>query len=166
METEPNALRTTENESGSAKHENGTQRSPYRRKCVRERITRKRDPTPSLPPKMNMGTQNKKTGPDALGTAEKESGSAKKENRTRHPRYRRKQNPTPSHRRKQNPTPSLPQKTEPDTLAPPNTCPGAQNMKTGPDAVRTAEKVAVSAKHENGSGRHWYRRKCVRARKT
>jgi hypothetical protein len=34
--------------------------------------------------------QNKKTGPDALVTAEKESGRAKHENGTRHPTNSRK----------------------------------------------------------------------------
>jgi hypothetical protein len=37
----------------------------------------KTDPTPSVPPKTSPGTQNRKTGPDALGTAENESGRAK-----------------------------------------------------------------------------------------
>jgi hypothetical protein len=45
---------------------------------------------PSVTPKMSMGAQNVKKGPDALGTAENESGSAKLKNRTRHHRYRRK----------------------------------------------------------------------------
>jgi hypothetical protein len=76
------------NEYGSAKHENVTGRPRYRRKRFRERKTRKRDPTLSVPPKTNPGTQNVKTGPDALDTAENESGSAKVENGTRRPRYR------------------------------------------------------------------------------
>jgi hypothetical protein len=42
----------------------------------------KRDPTTSVPPKMSPGAQNMKTGPDALGTAENESGSVKHENGT------------------------------------------------------------------------------------
>jgi hypothetical protein len=36
------------------------------------------------------GAQNMKTGPGALGTVENEFGSAKHENGTRRPRYRRK----------------------------------------------------------------------------
>jgi hypothetical protein len=36
------------------------------------------------------GRANMKTGPDALGTAENESGNAKYENGTRDPRYGRK----------------------------------------------------------------------------
>jgi hypothetical protein len=36
------------------------------------------------------GAQNMKAGPDALATVEYESGSAKHENETRRPRYRRK----------------------------------------------------------------------------
>jgi hypothetical protein len=37
MKTGPDAVGTTENEFGSAKHENGTRRRLYRRKRVRER---------------------------------------------------------------------------------------------------------------------------------
>jgi hypothetical protein len=56
------ALDTAENKSGSAKHE----------KC---------DPTPSMiPPKMSLGAQNKKTGPDALSTDENEYGREKHDN--------------------------------------------------------------------------------------
>jgi hypothetical protein len=90
MKTEPDAIGTAEKESGSAKHENGTRGPRYRRKRVRARKTRKRDTTPSVPPKMIPGAQNMKTEPDAIGTAENESGSAKHENGTRGPRYRRK----------------------------------------------------------------------------
>jgi hypothetical protein len=54
------------------------------------RKTRKRDPTPSVPPKMSPSAQNMKTGPDALGSAENNSGRAKHENGYRRPRYRRK----------------------------------------------------------------------------
>jgi hypothetical protein len=39
MKTGPDALGTNENESGSAKHENGTRRLRYRRKRVWERKT-------------------------------------------------------------------------------------------------------------------------------
>jgi hypothetical protein len=39
MKTAPDALETAENESGSAKHENGTRRPLYRRKQVRQRKT-------------------------------------------------------------------------------------------------------------------------------
>jgi hypothetical protein len=70
MKTGPDALRITENESESAKHENGTRRPPHRRKCFRERKTFKRDPTPSETPKTSPGAQNMKTGTDALGTVE------------------------------------------------------------------------------------------------
>jgi hypothetical protein len=55
------ALRTTENESVSAKHD-------------------KLDPTPPVPPKSGPGAQNMKTEPGALGTAQNESGNAKQEN--------------------------------------------------------------------------------------
>jgi hypothetical protein len=55
MKTGPDALGTIENEYGRAKYENGTQLPRNRRKRVRERKTRKRDPTPSAPPKMSPG---------------------------------------------------------------------------------------------------------------
>jgi hypothetical protein len=71
----PDTLCTAENESESVKHENGTRRSRYYLKRVRER-------SPSA--------QDMKTGPDALGIAENESGSAKHEKGTLRPRYRRK----------------------------------------------------------------------------
>jgi hypothetical protein len=70
MKTGPDAIGTAENESGRAKHENGTRRPRA--------------------PKMSPGAQNMKTGPDALGTAKNESGNAKHENGTQRPRYRRK----------------------------------------------------------------------------
>jgi hypothetical protein len=73
---------------------------------------------------MSPGAQNMKTEPDALGTAGKDSGSVKYENGTRHPRYRRK---CVRACKKGNPTPSVM----------PKMCPGAQNMKTGPDALGT-----------------------------
>jgi hypothetical protein len=43
--------------------------------------------------------------------------------------------------------------------------PGAQNLKTGPDALVTAKNMSGSAKLENGSRRPRYRRKRVRGRK-
>jgi hypothetical protein len=76
------ALATAEKESGNAKKENRTQRPWYQRKRVRERKTKKRDPTPTVPSKMCPGAQNMETGPDALGIVENESGSAKHENGT------------------------------------------------------------------------------------
>jgi hypothetical protein len=82
MKTRPDALVTAEKESRSANHENETGRPPYRRKRVRDRKTGKQDRTPSVPPKKGPGAQNMKTGPDAPGTAEKESGRAKHENGT------------------------------------------------------------------------------------
>jgi hypothetical protein len=102
MKTGLDALDTAENESGRAKHENGTRRPRYRRNRVMERKTSKLHPTPSIPPKMSPEVQNMITGPDAsvplktgsrvqnmktshdaLGTAENESGSAKYDNGTR-----------------------------------------------------------------------------------
>jgi hypothetical protein len=43
---------------------------------------------------------------------------------------------------------------------------GAQNMKTGRDALGTVENEFRSAKHENGTRRPPHRRKRVRERKT
>jgi hypothetical protein len=103
--TGPGALDTAQNDFGSTKHENGTQRPLYRPKIVQERKIRKWDSTPSVLPKMGLGAQNLQMGPDALGSVKNESGSAKVENGTRHPRYRtkrvwvrkiRKQDPTHS----------------------------------------------------------------------
>jgi hypothetical protein len=88
MKTGPDALVNEENESRSAKHQNGTQRPRYRRKRVQERKTLKRDPTPSVPPKTSPGAQNMKTRLDALVTAGNESGSAKHQNGTRRTRHR------------------------------------------------------------------------------
>jgi hypothetical protein len=72
MKTGLDALDTAENESGSAKHQNGTQ-YPL-----------------AVRPKMSSGVQNMKTVADALGTTENESGRAKHENGTRRPQNRRK----------------------------------------------------------------------------
>jgi hypothetical protein len=65
MQTGHDVLGTIENESGSAKHENGTRRPRYRL---------------SIPPKTDPGAQNMKTRPDALGTTRNEVGSAKHKN--------------------------------------------------------------------------------------
>jgi hypothetical protein len=86
MKTRPNALGTIENESGSAKHEIGTRRPRYRRKRLRESKIRKWDTTHSVPQKTSPGAQNMQTGPDALGTVENGSGSAKHENWSRRSR--------------------------------------------------------------------------------
>jgi hypothetical protein len=90
MKTGPDALDTAENESRSAKNENGTRRPRYRRKQVRQRKAWKLDLTPSETPKMSTGAQNMKTGPDAVGTAKNEYGDAKHEKGTRRPRNSRK----------------------------------------------------------------------------
>jgi hypothetical protein len=82
MKTVPDALGTAENKFGSAKYENGTRRPRYRRKCDRARKTSKWDSTPHVSSKMSSGAQDLKTGPDALGTPENESGRAKHENGT------------------------------------------------------------------------------------
>jgi hypothetical protein len=73
MKMGPDAIGALENESGRAKHENGTRRLQYRRKRFRERKTSKWDPTPTVLPKTSPDAQNMKTGPDALGSTENES---------------------------------------------------------------------------------------------
>jgi hypothetical protein len=57
-------------------------------------------------------------------------------------------------------------KTGPDAVGTAEKSPGAQNMKVGHDALGTAENVSKSAKLENGTRRRRYRRKRVRKRKT
>jgi hypothetical protein len=79
-----------------------------------------------------------KTGPDALGTAENDSGSAKHEKGTRRSRYGQK------HARERE---TLEQDWTPS--APPKTSPWAQNMKTAPDCLGTAENESRHAKREN-----------------
>jgi hypothetical protein len=69
-----------------------------------------------------------KTGPDALGNAENVSRRAKHENETRYLRCCRKRVSERKTRKK-----------DPMHSAPPKTCPGAQNMNTGPDALGTAK---------------------------
>jgi hypothetical protein len=104
---------------------------------------------------MSPRAQKMKSGTDALGTAENESGSTKHENAKGRPRYRRKR--VREHKtRKWDPTLSVPSKMSPR----------AQNMKTGPHALGTAEIEYGRAKHENGTPRPRYRRKQVRARNT
>jgi hypothetical protein len=71
MKGQPDVLDSAENESGSAKHENGTL-------------------TPSVPLKISQRAENMKIGHDALGTAENELSSVKHEKGTRRPLYRRK----------------------------------------------------------------------------
>jgi hypothetical protein len=82
MKSSPDGLGTVENESGSAKHLNGTRLPRYRQKCARERKTWKRAPTASIPLKKSLIPQNMQMSPDALGTVENESGSTKLENDT------------------------------------------------------------------------------------
>jgi hypothetical protein len=82
MKTGHDALKTVENESGSAKHKNGTRRPPYRRIRVRERKTRKRDMSHPVLPETSLGAQNMKKGPATPYAAENEPGSVKHENGT------------------------------------------------------------------------------------
>jgi hypothetical protein len=77
-----------------------------------------------------------KIGPDALGTVENDFGRAKHEKATRRPRYRRKRVRT-RNTLKRDMTPS----------EPPKTSLGAQNMKSGPEALGTAENKCGRAKH-------------------
>jgi hypothetical protein len=144
----PDALGTAENGSGRAKLKNGTSHPRYRRKLVRESRHENGTRRPRPRRKTNPGAQNMKTGHDAIGTAENESGRAKHENRTQRPRHRRKcvRGRKTS---KRDPTPSA-------TL---KTCPGAENLKRGPDALGTAENESRRAKHENGTRCPQYRRK-------
>jgi hypothetical protein len=90
MKMGPDALVTAENESGHAKHLNGTRRPRYHRKRGRVRKTLKRDPAPSLPAENESESAKQKKGPDALGTTGNDSVSAKHESGTRRPRYRGK----------------------------------------------------------------------------
>jgi hypothetical protein len=109
MKTGPDALANAEKESGRAKHENGTKASsvppttipatqnmktgldvPVPPKMSPGAQNMKRGPITSISPKMSPGAKNMKKVPHALVTAENESGSAKHENETRHPQYRRK----------------------------------------------------------------------------
>jgi hypothetical protein len=77
MKTKPDALGIAENMSGNGKHDNEIWRHPFRRKRIQARKRWKRDPTHTVPPKASSGAQNKKMEPDAHGTVENESGSAK-----------------------------------------------------------------------------------------
>jgi hypothetical protein len=155
MKTGSDALGTAENESGRAKYENGTRRPRYRWKIVPARKTWKRDMSPSGPSKMSLGAQNMKTGPDALGNAKNMSGSAKYENGSRRPRYRRKR-VRARETWKRDPMPAIL----------PKTSLGAKNLKTGPDALGNAGNNFWSAKHENGTQHPHFRRKWVWTRKT
>jgi hypothetical protein len=83
---------------------------------------------PSVPSKTFPRAQNMKTGPDTLLTAENNSDSAKLEKENRSPRYLRKLVWARKTLRR-DPTPSVQ----------PKSSPIAQNMKTGPDALGTAE---------------------------
>jgi hypothetical protein len=96
-----------------------------------------------------------KKGPDTLGTTENVSGSAKYENGTRRPQYRRKRVPEGKTSKRDLTSP-----------IPPKMSPGAQNMNMGPDALGTAENESRCAKHEYGTRRPRYRRKRVRTCKT
>jgi hypothetical protein len=155
METGHDALGTAENESGRAKHENGTRRRRYRWKWLWGCKTGKRDPTPSEPPKMSPGAQNKKTGSDAPDNAANEFGSTKHKKGTLRPRYRRK-------RVRERKT----WKRDPMPLVPPKTSMGVQNRKTGPDELGIAENESGRAKQEHGTRRPRFRQIWVRERKT
>jgi hypothetical protein len=57
-------------------------------------------------------------------------------------------------------------KTGPDALGTAEIIPGTQNMKTGPEALDNAKNESGSAKHENGTRRPRYGRKLIQAHKT
>jgi hypothetical protein len=124
-------------------------------KWVRESKIWKRVPTTSSLPKTTPGVPKKKTGHDTLGTAKNESGSAMHVNGTRRRRYRRKW----VWERKT-------WKRDPTLSVMPKMSPKAQNMKTGPGAIFIVENESENAKHENGTRRPRYRRKCVRESKS
>jgi hypothetical protein len=98
----------------------------------------KTGPDVTVLPRTSSGVQNIKTGPDALDIVKNGSRSATHENWTRLRRYRRKR----LNERKT-------VKRDPTHLAPPKKISGAQDMKTEPDALDTAQNGFVSAKHEN-----------------
>jgi hypothetical protein len=50
-------------------------------------------------------------------------------------------------------------KMDPDVPCTAENVSGAQNIKTGPDALGIAENMSGSRKHENGTRRPWYDRK-------
>jgi hypothetical protein len=83
-----------------------------------------------------------KKGPYAHGTAENDFGSAKHENGTRRPWYRRKR-VWGRKIGKRDPTPS----------ESPKMSPGAQNKNSGSDALGSAKYESGSAKHENETQR-------------
>jgi hypothetical protein len=100
-----------------------------------------------------------KMGPDALGSAQNENGSAKHENGTRRPSYVRKlvrvrktwkRDPTPSVMPNTSPG-AQNMKTGPTPSTPPKTSPGAQNIKTGPDALGNVENESGPVEQENGT---------------
>jgi hypothetical protein len=155
MKTTPDALGTTQDEYGSAKHENWTWRPRYSSKRVWERKTWKRDSAPLVLPKTNPEAQNLKTGPNTLFTVKNESRCVKHKNWTRCPRFRPKQLQE-RNTWKRNSTPSVLSK---KSL-------GAQNMKMGPGALSTAKNDSGSTKYENRDRRPRYRRKWVYERKT
>jgi hypothetical protein len=97
---------------------------------------------------MSSGGQNKKTGPDAIVTAENMSRSAKHENGTGRARY---------HRKRVWARKTLKRDLKPSVM--PKTSPGAQNMNTGADALGVTENEYGRAKHESGTRRPRYRRK-------
>jgi hypothetical protein len=113
-----------------------------------------------------------KTGIDAFGTAESEFESAKHENGTRRPPYRRKH--ARDHKTlKRDLMPSVPPKTSPgaqnmttgpDDLGTAENVPGSANMKTGPNALDSTDNEFGPAKHEYGIRHPSYRRKRVRER--
>jgi hypothetical protein len=110
-----------------------------------------------------------KTGPNALDTAKNMSGSANHENGTRRPRYRgkrlrerktRKRDLIPLGPPKMN-SGAQNKKTGPDALDTVKTCPGAQNMKTKLHALIAVENEYGRAKHKNGTRCPRYCRKRV-----
>jgi hypothetical protein len=74
MKTGPDDLGTTENESEAQNMKTGADALGIAEK-ESGRLTRKRHPTTSVPPKTTLEAQNMKTRPDVLGTTENEFGA-------------------------------------------------------------------------------------------
>jgi hypothetical protein len=90
MKTGPDALGTAENDPGAQNLKTGSDALGTAKNESRRLKHEKRDPTPTVPPKMSLGAQNIIMGPESVRTAENESGCAKHENGTRRPQYRQK----------------------------------------------------------------------------
>jgi hypothetical protein len=103
---------------------------------------------------MTLRAQNMKTGANALGTAKNEYGRTKHENWKLMPSIPRETSPGAQN-----------MKMGPDDLRTVENVSGSENLKMGPYALGSVENESGSAKHENGTRRPRNRRKRVRMRK-